>query len=141
MSVYLGQAVLIHQSKFWVSESRLGRRWGWEMRLSQSPLRPWGLSCNLATFSALGLQSVQMQSVFCLLRIRKERRKWRPMVTSGPFSGAGILASGGGRVWCPVCLVLGSHRSCLLTVLAFGKEQRQVGSLGLGQWVSEVGAC
>lgn len=85
--------------------------------------------------------AVQMQSVFCLLRIRKERRKWRPVVTSGPFSGAGILASGGGRVWCPVCLVLGSHRSCLLTVLAFGKEQRQVGSLGLGQWVSEVGAC
>lgn len=37
--------------------------------------------------------AVQMQSVFCLLRIRKERRKWRPVVTSGPFSGAGILAS------------------------------------------------
>lgn len=85
--------------------------------------------------------AVQMQSVFCLLRIRKERRKCRPVVTSGPFSGAGILASGGGRVWCPVCLVLGSHRFCLVTVLAFGKEQRQVGSLGLGQWVSEVGAC
>lgn len=85
--------------------------------------------------------AVQRQLVFCLLRIKKERRKWRPVVTSGPSSGAGISASGGGRVWCPVCLVLGSQRFCLVTVLGFGKERRWVGSLSLGQWVSEVGDC
>lgn len=54
----------------------------------QHLLRPWSSFSQPGHLSSFGV-AVQLQVIFCFLRIRKERRKWRPMVTT-PTLGASL---------------------------------------------------